>query len=355
MRIAFKCTVILLLTYIPCSFLSNESISLDKNFKHIIFKPNTDIEIAKTKIKAGERKRVDIKLPNLFDHTKFVMPTYIINGKEEGPVLFISAAIHGDELISTEIVNRLLQKDELNTIKGTLIAVPIVNPYGYNNNTRYLPDNSDLNRMFPGKENGKFAERIANIFNHEILSKAKYGIDIHSAPVNRTNLPQIHISLNDKEELRLAKAFNPPVIVNSQPKNGKLRRAGQEKDIKVILFEGGEGLRFNEDVINTCLQGLLNVMAELGMLPTTNYNKNQNTAVIAKTTHWLRANTNGSIKFLKGLGDKIQKNENIAVISNYTNNTHTQLNSPFTGIIIGITTLPLVYEGTPLLHIAITE
>jgi uncharacterized protein len=154
------------------------------------------LEISGVRIETGRRKRVEIPVAHLFDSTKMSIPVEIIRGKENGPVLFVSAAIHGDEINGVEIIKRLLANKRINSkIKGTLIAVPIVNVYGYNRNSRYLPDRRDLNRCFPGSENGSMGGQMANIFMKEIVEKSTHGIDLHTGAIHRTNLPQIRACL----------------------------------------------------------------------------------------------------------------------------------------------------------------
>jgi hypothetical protein len=179
------------------------------------------------------------------------LPIEVIRGKEEGPVMFVSAALHGDEINGVEIVRRLLAKKALKSIKGALIAVPIVNVFGFNSKSRYLPDRRDLNRSFPGSENGSLAGQLAHTFITEIVQKCTHGIDLHCAAINRINLPQIRACLDDPETQRMANAFNMPVALHSELRDGSLRSAARELGIPTLLFEGGEALRFNEKTIKS--------------------------------------------------------------------------------------------------------
>lgn len=214
----------------------------------------------------GERKQIQIKIAALYDYTDLNMPIEVIRGKEDGPTLFISAAIHGDEINGVEIAKRLLQKKELVKIKGILIIIPVVNVFGFNHKSRYLPDRRDLNRSFPGSPKGSLAGRLANIFMKEIVSKCTHGIDLHTGAIHRSNLPQVRAFLDDKKTAELAHAFGVPVILHSRLKDGSLREAARKKRVKTLLFEGGEALRFEEEVIRSGLRGCLSVMREIGML-----------------------------------------------------------------------------------------
>ena len=223
--------------------------------------------IGGTSISPGERKRVLLDVAKLYDFTDMNIPIEVIRGKKDGPVLFVSGAIHGDEINGVEIIRQLLTHKALSRIKGTLIAVPIVNVFGFNTKSRYLPDRRDLNRCFPGSENGSLAAQIAHIFMTEIVQKCTHGIDLHCAAINRINLPQIRACLDDPLTENMAKAFHVPVVLHSELRDGSLRQATKELGIPTLLFEGGESLRFNGKVIKGGLQGVLSVMRDIGMLP----------------------------------------------------------------------------------------
>ncbi|WP_428740119.1 succinylglutamate desuccinylase/aspartoacylase family protein, partial [Sulfurimonas sp.] len=157
-------------------------------------------------VKRGENLRINIELPSLY-HTPTQLPIRVIRGKKDGPTVFISAAIHGDELNGIEIIRRLRKLHILKKLKGTLILVPIVNVYGTINLSRYLPDRRDLNRSFPGSSKGSLAGRIAKIFFDEIVSKCSLGIDLHTASIHKSNLPQIRTNIENEYTFELAKAF----------------------------------------------------------------------------------------------------------------------------------------------------
>jgi predicted deacylase len=205
-------------------------------------------------------KTIQLEAAALYDYTKMTIPVEVIRGKLPGPILFISAAIHGDEINGIEVVRRILKKKIFKNLKGTLILIPIVNVYGFNHKSRYLPDRRDLNRSFPGKKEGSLASHLAYIFLKEVVSKCTHGIDLHTGSNHRTNLPHIRASLDDTETKELAQAFGVPVIVNSKLRDGSLREAARKKNVKMLLFEGGQSFRFEEQVVNTALKGCLSVM-----------------------------------------------------------------------------------------------
>jgi predicted deacylase len=174
-------------------------------------------------IEKGERKNFEIAVSKLYDHTEMTIPVEVIRGEKDGPTIFISAAIHGDEINGVEVIRRLLShKKLLSKLRGTLIAVPIVNMFGFNRNLRYLPDRRDLNRVFPGSKNGSLAAQIAYKFMKEVVEKCDYGIDLHTGSAHRFNLPQIRAYLDNPEIEALARAFGVPVILHSNYRDGSL-------------------------------------------------------------------------------------------------------------------------------------
>jgi uncharacterized protein len=313
-------------------------------------------EVAGNKIALGERKRFEIPVATLFDYTQMSIPVEVIRGVDDGPTMFISGAIHGDEVIGVEIVKRILNKKELKNIKGTLIGIPIVNPFGYNNNLRYLPDRRDMNRCFPGSPDGSLAARMAHTFLQQIVYKCDYGIDIHSGAIHRDNFPQIRLALGDPIELRMAQAFGAPVIINSPHRSGTLRKAAHDKGLKTLLFEGGEALRFDEYAINIAVHGILNVMQEIKMLKRAADDSQQaRTVMTAKSSHWIRAQNSGSLRTVKKLGSFVQQGDLLGVISDPFGARKMGVYASKPGIIIGGVTMPLVNRGNALFHIATLE
>lgn len=312
-----------------------------------------DLVINKQTIQTNCKVIIDLPLPPLYGLTPMTMPIHVIRGKKPGPRLFVSAAIHGDELNGVEIVRRLLKQPALKRLRGTLIAIPMVNVYGVVHHSRYLPDRRDLNRSFPGSAKGSLAARLADLFMHEIVAQCSHGIDLHTGAIHRSNLPQIRANLDDAETLALAQAFNVPVLLNANLRDGSLRESAAEQGIPMLLYEGGEALRFDEVCIRAGLQGILHVMRHLGMIAARRKpRKAIKEPYVAKSSNWVRAPASGIFRTIKPLGSHIDKNEVLGIISDPTSNTETEVISPHTGLIIGRTEIPLVYEGEALYHIA---
>ena len=318
------------------------------------------INIGGIEVKPGERCSIDIELPPLYTHTSVTMPVHVINGKKSGPILFVSAAVHGDEINGVEIIRRLInsEKDELDNISGTLIAVPVVNVYGFISQSRYLPDRRDLNRFFPGSEKGTMAARLAHVFIQEIASKCTHGIDLHTAAINRENLPQIRAALNDgsdngAEIQNMACAFHAPVVINSAKLlDGSMRKAVSNLGIPILLYEAGEALRFNEIAIRAGVKGVINVMRRLKMLADGEHCDIYNKPLVANSSSWVRASQSGILRSLLPLGDQVSKGDLLGIVSDPFGGSEEHILAKRSGIVIGKSNLPLVYEGEALFHIA---
>jgi len=312
-------------------------------------------EIAGTAVAKGERKVIPIPLPALYSEKRIDMPVKVVRGKRKGPTLFVSATVHGDELNGIEIIRRLLQLPQLAKLRGTLIAVPVVNPYGLIQHSRYLPDRRDLNRSFPGMQKGSLASRVAKIFMDEIVAKSDAGIDLHTGAVNRSNFPQVRANLDDEKTLAMAKAFRAPVLMHSALRDGSLREAAVEKGVPILLFEGGEALRYDELSIRTGLKGIIHVMRHLDMLPKSTYTPKQLPTVTVSSSKWLRSPQSGLMRSFKAPGSFIKKGELIAQIDVPLQQEVVDVRAEFDGIIIGRLETPLVYEGDAVFHIASKE
>lgn len=309
-------------------------------------------KIGDVTVKPGERASVEFKVPDLYTHTGITMPISVIHGKKPGPVLFVSAVIHGDEINGAEIIRRVLHSKKVKNISGTLVAIPVVNIYGFISKTRYLPDRRDLNRSFPGTEKGSLAGRMANIFLQEIVSKCNFGIDLHTAAIHRDNLPQVRAVLDDPDTERMARAFTVPVILNTNIMVGSLRESAENMNIPIVVYEAGEALRFNEVAIRAGYEGVISVMRELGMLRKSVRRKSQPEPVVAKSSTWVRAPQSGLLRAMTPLGASVKKDEILGIVSDPFGEKEENVLAPASGIIIGKTNIPLVNEGEALFHIA---
>lgn len=313
--------------------------------------PNTKFVLGGIEIPRGINMTVNLELPKMYN-TPTRLPVRVIRGKKDGPVVFISAAIHGDELNGIEIIRRFRMLSILKRLKGTIILVPIVNVYGIMTLSRYLPDRRDLNRSFPGSAKGPLAGRVAKIFFDEIVTKCDLGIDLHTGAIHRSNLPQVRTNIENEYTFKLAKAFGAPVVLHSEIRDGSLRAVAQEKGVPILLYEAGEALRFDETSIRIGVHGIVNVLRENNMLPKVLRKKTVRIPVVTKSSQWVRASESGMLRTIKALGDTVKKDEIIAFIDEPLDDECFEIKASFDGIIIGKSEIPLVQAGDAVFHIA---
>lgn len=310
------------------------------------------IHIAGREIRAGERVTLELPVGQLYTHETVNMPVHVIHGRREGPVLFVSAAVHGDELNGIEIARRLINVKSLKRLAGTLLVVPVVNVLGIFQKSRYLPDRRDLNRSFPGSEKGSLAARLANTFLTEIVEHADYGIDLHTAAVYRDNFPQIRADLDDPNAERIARAFGAPILLNSALVDGSLRDSAAKRNIPVIVYEAGEALRFDEVAIRTGLQGVLNVMRSVEMLPPSTRKRKPVRPLVARESTWLRAPGSGMMRAYVPLGGLVDEGQLMGVVAGPFGENEKEIRAPFDGFVVGRGNLPLLHEGEAVFHLA---
>ena len=313
-------------------------------------------------VPAGERRLVDLPVSKLSNHTPVTLPVHVLHGMRPGPAMFVSAAVHGDELNGVEIIRRVLRTLQPGNIRGTLLCVPVVNAYGFIGRSRYLPDRRDLNRSFPGSAAGSRAARLANLLLTEVVKRCQLGIDLHTAAIHRVNLPQIRCAYAQSARCReLGLAFGADVVLESPERPGSLRRAAREAGIDVLVYEGGEGLRFDEFAIKAGVDGIARVMLKIGMLEMPDGVEPGPPAdrvrppMLANSAKWVRAPEGGVLRTTKRIGDAVSEGEEIGIIANPYEEADTPVRSPIRGIIIGRTTLPIVNMGDALFHVAWSE
>jgi uncharacterized protein len=298
----------------------------------------------------GERRVIDIPVAPMYTHDTLSLSVQVVRGRLPGPTLFVCAAIHGDEINGVEIIRRLLKKPIISKLRGTLIAIPIVNIYGFIHHSRYLPDGRDLNRSFPGSSRGSLTGRLAQTFMNEIVAKSTHGIDLHTGARHRSNFPQIRADLDDPATLDITNAFGAPLAMNSKIRDGSLRQCASDIGVPVILYESCEALRFDEIYIRAGEKGIINVMRHLGML-----RKGQakiKPPVVSQESNWIRAPASGVMRVLVALGTEVTQGQIIGYIADPLGSTEVEVIAEHPGIVIGRTNLPLVYEGDALFHVA---
>lgn len=313
------------------------------------------IRVAETSVRPGQRQQIDVPVARLVTGTWASLPVVVLNGRHPGPRLWLDAAIHGDELNGMEVIRQVLAELDVRKLHGSILAVPVVNVFGFLHQIRYLPDRRDLNRSFPGSARGSLASRLAHLFLQEVVSKCQYGIDLHTGAAHRTNLPQVRAQLEDPEIRWLAEAFDAPMLYTAPTLTGSLRAVANSRGIKMLVYEAGEPLRFNDDAIRVGVRGVLRVLDALGMWPAddTVLTPSSPSSFEAGTTRWVRASRSGIFHRETELGSHVASGEVIGYLNNpFSASRRLKVKAPASGLVIGFTRNPLVHQGDALVHVA---
>ena len=316
--------------------------------------PGTAIAIGGVEVLPGRKQRLELPIARLPTQTLLSLPVTVINGRYQGPCLWLSAAIHGDEINGVDIIRQVLTQVKPHRLHGRLIAVPIVNMFGFIEQSRYLPDRRDLNRSFPGSKRGSLAARLAHLFMTEVVAHCDYGIDLHTASFHRVNWPQVRGDFSNAKTYAVAKAFGAPIIIHSSMRDGSLRQAAANRGIPVLLYEAGEALRFDQAAIATGVTGILQVMSALGMYSSPILHPSVD-PIEVQETKWVRASRSGMLHPAVTLGQSIQKKQSLGFITDAFGDRTSKIDSPYNGIVIGHTNNPLVNQGDGLFHLAVTK
>ena len=311
---------------------------------------NEPITVGDVTVKPGRKVQIELPFAKVVTGATESLPVKVVNGRSAGPNIWLSAAIHGDELNGIEIIRRVLRELDAKSMRGALIAVPIVNPLGFITQSRYLPDRRDLNRSFPGSSRGSTASRLAHLFMEQVVEHCSVGIDFHTATNHRTNLPQIRAHLDDEYTLKLVKAFGAPFSIHARLRDGSLRQAATERDKTVLLYEAGQAHRFDDDAIEGGVVGVMRTLRALGMidarLPRARPTK------LIRRTRWVRARRGGIADIEVELGERVAKGQPLASISDAFGARPAQVKASETGWVIAHSLHPLVNSGDSLVHIA---
>ena len=301
-------------------------------------------------VRRGTIRDVRLKISETYTGDEIAIPIRVIRARSAGPVVFVSAAVHGDELNGTGIIHELIPPGSLQLKSGTLLLVPVVNVLGFENQSRYLPDRRDLNRSFPGSSSGSLTSRVARTFMDEVIAKCDFGIDLHTAATFRTNFPNVRGDLSDPGVKRLAKAFGTELVVDGKGPVGSLRREACRAACPTIILEAGEPFKLERSMLEVGVRGIRNVLMELGMISGRKVEPPYRANI--RTTKWVRAEVGGIIRFHVSLGDMVESGQPIASNFSILGEQQTSLISPVHGIVLGMTTMPAIKPGEPVCHIA---
>ncbi len=300
-------------------------------------------------IALGETRNIKLTIGESYSGMNVRIPIQVCRAEQPGPTVFVTAALHGDEINGTGVVRQIIHEGILQLKCGSVILIPVLNLLAFDRHSRYLPDRRDLNRCFPGSSSGSLASRMAHRLFDEIVMRSDYGIDLHTAAVRRTNFPNVRADLSSPQVARIAKAFGNELLIDSVGPKGSLRREACQAGCPTIVMEGGEVWKVEPRIVESAIKGIVNVLRELEMLEgTPEITEHQ---LVLTKTKWLRAERGGFLQFHVKPGDGVEQGQAIATNTNLLGVEKSVLYSPYAGVVLGMTTLPAVTPGEPICHL----
>ena len=314
--------------------------------------PTDDFELGGEVVAAGTRVEIELHPARLPSGSWMTIPVVVTRGRAPGPTVWLSAAVHGDEVCGVEIIRQIQRLVTPDSLSGVLIAVPVVNVPGFATGDRYMPDRRDLNRCFPGSPRGSLASRFAHLFMTEIVQRCSVGIDFHTGSDHRSNLPQIRADLDDPATNDLAQVFAAPVTMHARVRDGSLREAAVRNGTTTLLYEGGEAWRFDDHAIDTGVAGTLRVLRHLAMIEPADAQPAPARTLTTRKSRWLRSPMSGVARVLVNLGDHIDADQPLAIITDAVGSRERRVRAPSPSIVVGRNEQPVVHRGDALVHLA---
>ncbi len=314
---------------------------------------NKEITIGGQTVAPGEDKLLSIPIDRLPTGTLIDIPVYVFNAKKSGPTVLVQAGLHGDEINGIEIVRRMIAEKSFKVKKGAIIAVPILNIFGFIHFSRDVPDGKDVNRSFPGTKSGSMASRIAYHYLNQVMHQIDYGIDLHTGGGRRHNFPQIRYTAEDEQSVELAEIFNAPISFASKLIKGSFRNAAFRMKKPTVVFEAGESMRFDDYSIVEGIKGISNVLRHFGMLSDTESTKYEevNKTIHLNTRRWLRAPTAGMFIPKTTNGSEISKGQVLGIITDTFAKRTKQIKAPFDGYVFCVNHQAVINQGEALFHV----
>jgi predicted deacylase len=316
--------------------------------------------LGETVIPSGSIKTVDLQIARLLSGTLIHMPVHVFRSDRPGPTVLLSGGLHGDEVNGIEAVRRMMSLGLFDNLQcGSVIALPIINVYGFLFFSRDVPDGKDVNRSFPGSPQGSLASLVAHTMSDKVLPHVDLGVDFHTGGASRTNYPQIRYDSEDPEAIACARAFGAPMSLASSLIPGSLRAQASSMGIPIVVYEGGESMRLEEHSVKEAIRGTKRLLNSLGMLsqepPKARGLKDRRGRHSAprhlNQTTWLRAEASGLFSFERESGQAIAEGELIGRIRNPYDSYSVKVLAPFDGFIVGHNNMPLVHRGDALFHL----
>lgn len=310
-------------------------------------------ELFDTRVEPGETRRLSWVASESFTGIALPTPVLVAHGVEPGPVLCLTAAIHGDELNGIEMVRRVLYGLDPKKLSGTVVGVPIVNLFGFRRSSRYLPDRRDLNRYFPGDPGGSSASRIAYAFFEDVVRHCDTLVDLHTGSFHRTNLPQLRADLEEPAVVELTRGFGATSVLHSKGAQGTLRRAATEAGIPAVTLEAGEPMRFQPEEVQHGVKGIRTLLNKLGMVSRISlWGEPQ---PVYYESAWVRAETGGILFSKVKLGQKVDEGELLGTVTDPITNNRARLRAPVAGRILGMALNQVVIPGFAAYRIGIQK
>ncbi|ALM49370.1 succinylglutamate desuccinylase [Flavobacterium psychrophilum] len=313
---------------------------------------NKNITILGEEVLPGESRTITMEIARLHTMTKLKIPIIVERSKLAGPTVLFSAGLHGDEINGIEIVRQMIARKINKPKRGTIICIPVINIFGFVNQSREFPDGRDLNRVFPGSKNGSLASRFAYYLLKEVIPNVDYCIDFHAGGASRFNAPQIRIVPNNPELKELSDVFNAPFTLYSKNITGSFRSACGKLGVKMLLFEGGKSLDINNNITQEGIQGAKRFLEHFDMLnPQKKAPVANNNSIYIDKSGWVRARFSGLFQHRAIAGDFVTKGDVIALITDPFGKVEHKVKAPNSGYIINANDAPIVYQGDAIFHI----
>jgi predicted deacylase len=310
---------------------------------------NRTLSIDNQSVKYGDKAVINLNIARLISGTEIDLPIYAYRSKKPGPTVLLSGGLHGDEINGVEIVRRMIDQKVFDNLKcGSVIAIPVMNIYGFLNFSREVPDGKDINRSFPGSLSGSLASRVAYNLTHKVLQEIDFGLDFHTGGANRYNYPQTRFDPSDARAKEISEVFNAPISLESKFIDKSFRKQAMKMDKTIVVYEAGESMRFDEQSITEGILGAKKVLAHFGMI---DFTSEPQETIKCSESIWVRAKGSGILHLEKTSGQSVKSKEILATITDPFGNFKTKIKAPKDGTIIGHTNAPLVNQGDALYHI----
>lgn len=311
------------------------------------------LEILGKKVLPGTGAVINLNMAKLYTTTSVEVPVIIERSKKPGPVILLTAGIHGDEINGVEIVRQVISKNINKPVKGTVICIPVVNVFGFLNMKREFPDGRDLNRVFPGTKNGSLASRFAFQFVKKILPVADFCLDFHTGGASRFNVAQVRVLKGDEKSMKFARIFNAPFTIHSKTIGKSYRETCYKNGKMVLLFEGGKSMDSNREIARLGVEGTMRILRHLEMLkPRFEIPDPPGMSIVIENSTWMRAKYSGLLHVKIEIGKHVEKGEYIATITDPYGKFRHKVIAPHTGYIINVNESPIVYQGDAIFHLS---